>query len=196
MERGGSTNFRNIFFNPHGHGTHTECVGHITNEIHSVNERLSQFHFRAQVISLTPENIGEDRVILPHHLAEFTFDNTEALIVRTLPNSIADKQKNYSNTNPPYFSVECMEQINAWGVQHLLIDLPSVDREMDGGALLMHNAFWNTVVDEQSQKTITEFIYVADGIADGAYILNLQVAPFENDAAPSRPILYGIKKEE
>ena len=27
VKRGASTNFNNIFFNPHGHGTHTECVG-------------------------------------------------------------------------------------------------------------------------------------------------------------------------
>ena len=29
-KEGGAVNFRNIFFNPHGHGTHTECLGHIT----------------------------------------------------------------------------------------------------------------------------------------------------------------------
>ena len=32
-----STNFNNIFFNPHGHGTHTECLGHITKEFYSIN---------------------------------------------------------------------------------------------------------------------------------------------------------------
>ena len=30
VKEGGSVNFYNVFFNPHGHGTHTECVGHIS----------------------------------------------------------------------------------------------------------------------------------------------------------------------
>ena len=38
VAEGGSVNFRDIAFNPHGHGTHTECVGHITEVVHSVNE--------------------------------------------------------------------------------------------------------------------------------------------------------------
>ena len=45
VEQGGSVNFRNIYFNPHGHGTHTECVGHITNEVYSVNSTLKNFFF-------------------------------------------------------------------------------------------------------------------------------------------------------
>ena len=32
VSEGSSTNFNNIFFNPHGHGTHTECLGHITRD--------------------------------------------------------------------------------------------------------------------------------------------------------------------
>ena len=49
-----STNFNNIFFNPHGHGTHTECLGHITNDFYSVNQSLQQFFFCAQLISIAP----------------------------------------------------------------------------------------------------------------------------------------------
>lgn len=30
VKEGASINFNNIQFNPHAHGTHTECVGHIT----------------------------------------------------------------------------------------------------------------------------------------------------------------------
>jgi arylformamidase len=46
VAEGGSVNFRSIHFNPHGHGTHTECLGHITQEVHSVNRYLSLFHQR------------------------------------------------------------------------------------------------------------------------------------------------------
>ena len=34
--------------------------------------------------------------------------------------------------------------------------------------------------------------FVEEEIFDGTYILDFQVAPFENDAAPSRPVLYKI----
>ena len=38
VSEGASTNFNNIFFNPHGHGTHTECLGHITRDFYSINK--------------------------------------------------------------------------------------------------------------------------------------------------------------
>jgi hypothetical protein len=31
---------------------------------------------------------------------------------------------------------------------------------------------------------------VPDDIVDGIYLLEIQMAPFENDASPSRPVLY------
>jgi len=45
VKEGASTNFNNIYFNPHAHGTHTECVGHITKEFHSINQNLKLFYF-------------------------------------------------------------------------------------------------------------------------------------------------------
>ena len=78
------------------------------------------------------------------------------------------------------------------GVKHLLIDLPSVDKEKDDCQLLAHHAFWNTKGKLRMDATITEFIYVSNKVEDGRYFLNLQIAPFENDAAPSKPILYKI----
>ena len=44
------------------------------------------------------------------------------------------------------------------------------------------------------QATITEFVFVANTIKDGRYFLNLQLAAFENDASPSRPVLYLIEE--
>jgi len=77
-------------------------------------------------------------------------------------------------------------------VDHLLLDLPSVDREVDDGKLLAHRAFWEYPNNTKFHRTITEFIFVPNNIFDGAYLLNLQTAPFENDAAPSRPVLFRI----
>ena len=62
VAEGGSVNFNNVQFNPHAHGTHTECVGHITREFHSINDSLKTFFFPAKLISIEPEKRGEDMV--------------------------------------------------------------------------------------------------------------------------------------
>ncbi|KAF2327153.1 cyclase family protein [Flavobacterium nitrogenifigens] len=193
-----STNFNNIFFNPHGHGTHTECLGHITNDFYSINQSLKQFFFFAKLITVEPERIGDDFVITQEQVSALVNNKIEALIIRTLPNQKEKKSRKYSNTNPPYLSEEAAIFIRESEIQHLLIDLPSVDKEHDEGKLLAHKAFWNvkdTVnlnSDARLNATITEMIYVSDEIEDGDYILNLQIASFENDASPSKPILYKI----
>ncbi len=204
VSEGSSTNFNNIFFNPHGHGTHTECLGHITREFYSINQCLKQFFFTAELISITPEKINGDWVITKNQI-ENSFrkkstdvETSSALIIRTVPNLESKKHKNYSKTNPPYLSAEAAIFIREIGIQHLLIDLPSVDREEDEGKLLAHKAFWNVKdvnnlnEDARLNCTITEMIFVENEILDGSYILNLQIASFENDASPSKPILYKI----
>ncbi len=193
-----STNFNNIFFNPHGHGTHTECLGHITNDFYSINQSLKQFFFTAKLITVEPEKSGDDFVITKNQIVSLINEKTEALIIRTLPNQKEKKSRKYSNTNPPYLSEEAAIFIRESEIQHLLIDLPSVDKEHDEGKLLAHKAFWNVRdthnlnSDARLNATITEMIYVPDEIEDGNYILNIQIASFENDASPSKPILYKI----
>ncbi|MEO8240177.1 MAG: cyclase family protein [Flavobacterium sp.] len=205
-----STNFNNIFFNPHGHGTHTECLGHITNDFYSINQSLKQFFFLARLITIEPETIGEDLVITKDQVQKAMGISTslnvtisagitvEALIIRTLPNQIEKKSRKYSNTNPPYLSEGAATFICESEIRHLLIDLPSVDKEHDEGKLLAHKAFWNVKntlhlnPDARLNATITEMIFVPDEIEDGDYLLNLQIASFENDASPSKPILYKI----
>ena len=199
VSEGSSTNFNNIFFNPHGHGTHTECLGHITREFYSINQCLKQFFFTAELISIVPEKINGDLVITKNQIDKALNGKTpEAIVIRTLPNLDQKKHKNYSKTNPPYLSEEAAIFIREIGIQHLLIDLPSVDREEDEGKLLAHKAFWNVKDvnnlndDARLNCTITEMIFVENEIQDGSYILNLQIASFENDASPSKPTLYKL----
>lgn len=193
VEEGGDVNFRSIWFNPHGHGTHTESCGHITNEIVSVNKVLKTYFFRAYLISLSPviQPNGDKVVIIPPISHEGPL---EALIIRTLPNNVAKKQQNYADTNPPFLSLEGIKVLNDKGILHLLLDLPSVDKEKDGGKLDFHHAFWEVPGVNRLDRTITELIFVEDTILDGEYILELQLASFENDASPSRPILYRIDR--
>jgi|TARA_R100000278_G_C5460160_1_gene160562 kynurenine formamidase len=190
---GADVNFNNIWFNPHAHGTHTECVGHITKKVHSINQQLKQFFFLAEVITVAPEKKGKDFVISKKQL-QFALGNKkrDAVVIRTIPNTIEKLSQHYSHTNPPYLLSEAAIYLRDKGVKHLLIDLPSVDKEQDNGELLAHNAFWNTAGRTRMDATITEFIFVPNTVLDGTYFLNLQIAPFENDATPSKPVLYNI----
>jgi kynurenine formamidase len=193
---GGGVNFRDVFFNPHGHGTHTECHGHITPEVVSVNQKLKTYFFKAQLVSVEPKVLenGDELIVKEQLETKLGESQIEALIIRTLPNTKDKRSKNYSDTNPPYLDLSVIELIESFGIQHLLVDMPSVDRESDEGKLAFHHAFWN-VPENPNDKTITELIYVNDEITDGLYILEMQMAPFENDASPSRPVLYKIQKK-
>jgi len=193
VAEGGPVNFNSISFNPHAHGTHTECAGHITKEFYSINNTLKQFFFIAELISISPEKSGDDEVITEKQLKSILGDKTpEALVIRTLPNTPKKLSRQYSHTNPPYLTESAAAYLKEKEIQHLLIDLPSVDKEKDDGKLRAHNAFWNTDGELRTKATITEFIYVPDSVKDGSYLLNLQIAPFENDAAPVKPVLYLI----
>ena len=190
---GGAVNFRNIFFNPHGHGTHTECVGHISKEPYTINQCLKQFTFYAKLVTITPYNVDGDSVIMKEQIEKLWSNNdADALIIRTMPNGDNKLGKQYSSTNPTYIHHKAMQYLVDNGVQHLLIDTPSVDREEDEGKLLAHHIFWDYPNNPQLHKTITELIFVPNTIVDDYYILQFQIASFENDASPSKPTLYKI----
>ncbi|MDC0231195.1 cyclase family protein [Aureispira] len=194
VNKGGAVNFMNISFNPHGNGTHTECVGHISSKFVSINDVMKRFFFPAQLISIEPIKNGDDNIITFEQI-QTAFSNDkkpEALIVRTIPNNDEKRNRQYSNLNPPFVEAKAMNWLYEQGVRHFLIDTPSVDKKEDGGALAAHHAFWNYPENPRLDATITEFIYAPNSIIDGSYMLNLQIAAFENDASPSKPTLYAL----
>ncbi len=201
VKAGAPVNFFDVQLNPHGNGTHTECLGHITLEQESVNQKLKQFHFIAKVVSVAISKLDNgDEVISQEGLQNACTDILpEAIIIRTQPNNATKLTADYSGTNPPYLERAAMEFLVNQGVKHLLLDLPSVDREEDDGKLQAHHIFWNVgdrVAKDDSRKdcTITELIFVPDTIEDGLYLLNIQIPSIELDAAPSKPVLYLLKE--
>lgn len=221
VAEGGAVNFRDVYFNPHGHGTHTENVGHIVDTDVPVVRSIGSSHYMAKLVTVVlmrqdatqgvsqgasqdlPQDLSQnletgasqgDWVVDEESLEGFDL-KVDALIIRTKPNDHSKVQRQYTGTNFPYLTISAMQRIVDAGVQHLLIDLPSVDREEDGGELAAHHLFWNVPVEPNFQKTITELIYIPNEIADGMYVLNLQVSNFANDAAPSRPMLFDLVEE-
>ncbi|MEO1513941.1 MAG: cyclase family protein [Bacteroidota bacterium] len=194
--QGGPLNFLNVRINPHGNGTHTECVGHIAKEAYSLNQCLKKFHFFAKLVSVYPTKTREgDRVITREQMTElFQPGEATAIIIRSLPNDDHKLRMNYSGTNPPFIHHLAIQYLVDCGVEHLLIDLPSLDREEDGGNLLSHKAFWQYPDDVRKNCTISELIYVPNEIKDGLFLLNLQIASFEIDVSPSKVILFHANK--
>lgn len=198
-KKGGVVNFFNLKINPHGNGTHTECVGHIAHETVTINDTLKTFHFPAELVSVYPQKLENgDRVVTKQQLEHSIRYSgiAEALIVRTLPNESDKKNRNYSGTNPPYFDVSAIEFILSQGFKHLLTDLPSVDREEDEGKLAAHKTFWNYPNDITNGRTITELIFVNNEIKDDLYLLLLQIGSFEIDVSPSKPVLFVVREEK
>ncbi len=231
--RGGSVNFEEYTLIPHCNGTHTECVGHITDERISVRDCLKDVFSEALLITVKAENARESGESYPFEFGETdeiisetgvkkslsmawkphapetpkqknpeTGDSSIvplplSLIIRTVPNDDSKLGRKYGDPVPPFFSNEAIEFIVQEGFRHLLVDLPSIDRLYDAGKLSNHRIFWNVERDSREitertrvRSTITELIYVPSKIKDGRYLLNLQIAPFESDAAPSRPVLF------
>jgi arylformamidase len=196
VNKGGSCNVFSISMNPHGNGTHTETVGHISKEKYPVYKCLTQFFFEAKLITILPEEENGDKLITLNQLKNNLNGNcSEALIIRTLPNRVDKMNAHYSGTNPAYMEEKAAIYLRELNVKHLLLDLPSIDREEDNGLLLSHHAFWNYPDAPRIDCTISELVYVNELIKDGSYLLNLQIASFDSDASPSKPVLYSIHQQ-
>lgn len=213
--KGGSCNVETYCLTPHCNGTHTECVGHIVDERLSIQALLRDIFIPATLITVTPVNAvntvdqyippktGTDHLItremLQNALLDVGEDFLQGLVVRTLPNNPARRSRRYMQKPPPFFSLDAIHYLTDRGVEHLLVDIPSVDRMFDEGMLSAHHLFWNVPsgsreLDDNTrrQKTITEMIYVPDEINDGQYLVNIQIPNFVADAAPSRVWLLAI----
>ncbi len=125
-------------------------------------------------------------------------DFLNGLIIRTLPNDPGKMARRYSQDIPPFLSLEAMSYIRTLNVEHLLLDIPSVDRTFDEGKLSAHHIFWDVKSlshevnpETCSARTITEMVYAPDSVSDGKYFVSIQIPDLVSDAAPSRVILYG-----
>lgn len=199
--RGGSCNVGTYSLTPHCNGTHTECVGHIVDDAFTLADLACDPLLPATLISVTAGAAAVSREQLKtawHAWPDRSFQR--ALIVRTRPNDPDKTRRRYAAAAPPaWLDSAAMHLIRERGVQHLLIDLPSLDA-MDDATLAAHRIFWGLPANSralrdaaQPQATVTEMIYAGDDIADGYYLLNLQWPAFATDAAPSRPVIFPLE---
>ncbi|MEI6457721.1 MAG: cyclase family protein [Pseudomonadota bacterium] len=212
---GGSVNCAQLTLVPHCNGTHTECVGHLTEDQVSLHDVLRGGLHLARLLTVTPTRAIDTTesldpaggpaewvitgAALTTALAAWPGDS-DALVIRTLPNDATKCHTTYAGAAPaPYLTAAAATQLVRAGVRHLVTDLPSLDRAHDGGRLLAHRIFWG--LDAPSRRaadarrpfgTVTELAWIAPTVPDGWYLLDLQIPAFVSDAAPSRPLLYAL----
>jgi arylformamidase len=126
-----------------------------------------------------------------------------ALVIRTLPNQPDKQHRDYRDSTPPYLSREAAELLIERGIEHLVVDLPSIDRAYDEGRLTAHRIFFglppgSTALAQATRPraTVTELAYIPDTATDGPYLLELQVPALGGDAVPSRPLLFRLSSRE
>ena len=228
VDGGASVNCPSTSLIPHGNGTHTECVGHALPGVVALGRDvpLPPPLLPALLLSVSPGPLGEsgddyapgapsDAVVsralvvaalaraCPAARTALAACGLGAVILRTCPNPPDKAARDWSNAGAAYLTPAAMLELRAAGCAHLVLDLPSVDREDDGGQLLAHRAFWGLprrgddapaaeagpAQSALCPRTITELAYIPDAVPDGPYLLALHVAPIELDAAPSRPLV-------
>jgi kynurenine formamidase len=201
--RGASCNCSRITLVPHCNGTHTESVSHLTIQQEPLQSFVPLAPLPALLLTVSPTRAAsctEDSDPLPQAQDElvtreallrawqpFAKHNARALLLRTGAKLDGD--------SPPYLSRQLMHELVLRGIEHLVVDLPSVDRTHDDGRLTAHRIFFGLPshsVDRdlatRSQCTITELAHFPVLLADGPCALQLQLAPFSGDAVPSRPL--------
>jgi arylformamidase len=212
---GGSCNCELLTIAPHCNGTHTECVGHVTDARVAVHERVPGGVELALVVTIEPvaaEQTGEDsdprpapgdRIVtaaaLENAARRHAGPRHTALVVRTATDG--GPHREYAGPSPaPYLSRQAAHWLVARGIETLVLDLPSADRAQDGGRLTAHRILFglppgsrDATAARRPRASITELAWIGPEVADGWYLLDLQIPPFITDAAPSRPLLYPVE---
>ncbi|MDB6105146.1 MAG: hypothetical protein JWO52_5145 [Gammaproteobacteria bacterium] len=216
VARGASCNCTVITLIPHCNGTHTECVGHLTTEALDAHRQVPPGLLPALLTTIEPVDAHRalettepapqagDKLITRRSMERSWPDTLpfqpRAMVIRTLPNEAGKMRRDYTDTTPPYLSREAAEFLVARGIEHLVVDLPSIDRAHDEGRLTTHRIFFGLPRGSHSLETagrpgstITELAFIPDEIADGPYLLEIQVPAVGGDAVPSRPLLYMLE---
>ena len=215
VARGASCNCQTLTLIPHCNGTHTECVGHLTREPLDAHDVAPLGLLPAILVTVEPvthaEREGTDPnpqpgdLLITRQALKRGWDSIAppfaplALVLRTLPNHPGKRHHDYSNQTPPYLTREAAQWLVEHDIEHLVVDLPSIDRAHDAGRLTAHRLFFGLPRGDthlahamRPNATVTELAYIPDTLKDGPFLLEIQVPALGGDAVPSRPLLYPL----
>ncbi|HWL63734.1 MAG TPA: cyclase family protein [Steroidobacteraceae bacterium] len=203
VARGASCNCRQVHLVPHCNGTHTESASHLTIEQRPLQEILPAGPMVALLLTVAASDAlssGEDSIPAPQAgdrlitrgallsaWGRHPPGTPRALLLRT--------GTDWSDPAPPFLSRQLVQELVARGVDHLVTDLPSVDRLADEGRLSAHRIFFGLPADStrlgdaaRASATITELAAFPAGIPDGPCAVQIQIPAWTGDAVPSRPL--------
>ncbi len=218
VRSGASCNCRTIELTPHCNGTHTESVAHLLAEPLDVCEVVPLGLMPALLLSLLPvaaATSGEDSDPAPQPLDRLL---TRAALRAVWPDSLPFAPRalvlrsatppagttrsggaDEATQEPPYLSRQLVTELVARGIEHLVVELPSIDRGHDGGRLCGHRLFFglpprSTRLAEATRRgcTITEYASVPATLPDGPCALQLTLPHLAGDAVPSRPLVFRL----
>src|SRR5688572_19675752 len=212
---GASVNCSTMTITPHCQMTHTESVAHLTREPGDAWRVVPRGLLPAVVVSVVPEPAREsnestdpqpfatDNLISRRRLRAAwpmtRMVDPVAAIIRTLPNDAGKRTRDYTELVPPYLTREAVEWLIEKRIEHLVLDVPSLDRTHDEGHLVGHRLFFGLPPRSssrgdaaRSRATITELAFVPDELHDGPCLLALAVPAIGGDAVPSQPIVYPL----
>ena len=191
---GASCNCNVITLIPHCNGTHTECVGHLTAEPLDAHRVAPKGLIPAVLITITPtDTTSESTDPQPQPGDKLV---TRAALESRWPDDFQPEAVVIRTTEASYLSRNAAEFLVERGVEHLVVNLPSIDRAHDEGKLTTHRVFFGLPAGAKAatrpQATVTEFAHIPPEVPDGPYLLEIQVPAIAGDAVPSRPLLYPI----
>jgi len=200
VAQGASCNVETLTVTPHVHGTHTECVGHITRGRISLLDVWKPARLRALLVTAPEPEGGARPGISAAELAGTAANPAIAMLRGTAATALILRTRSPAD-RPRFLTEDAAAWIRTAGFSHLLIDAPSIDPMDDGGRLAAHRAFWGmapgsvdpvavTPGPDPLEMTITELLRIPDQLDDGWGWLDLHIPPFDSDAAPSRPLYY------
>jgi arylformamidase len=201
VARGANCNCQRITLIPHCNGTHTESASHLTIEQRPLYEIVPTGPISALLLTVSPRRqmqTSEDSLPAPH--------DTDRLISRAgllaawqaagAPRALLLRTgTSWSDATPPFLSRQLAQELVTRGIEHLVTDLPSVDRLEDDGLLTAHRIFFglppgstDLAQARRAQCTITELAAFPPELPDGPCAVQLQIPAFSGDAVPSRPL--------
>lgn len=203
VARGASCNCSRLVLIPHCNGTHTESAAHLTIAQRALHQVLPVAPMPALLLTVRPvpaAGSGEDSDP-PPQAGDRLVTRAAALEAwaghsRARPRALLlDTGTDWRDAAPPFLSRQLMQELVDRGIEHLVTDLPSVDRLDDQGRLTAHRLFFglppastDLAAATRAQATITELACFPPGLPEGPCAVQIQIPAWSGDAVPSRPL--------
>lgn len=212
VRAGASVNCDGLHLHPHGDGSHLECAAHILAEddprAAAAKATLAAasplwcgllVDVRAVPLGESGETYAgthapDDAVISAAALAPALTAarargpglRYDALILRVQAAPVED-DVDFSGRNPPYPTDQAATLLAAEDARLLVLDLPSLDREDDGGTTPNHRAWWGLGPGRSARldRLVFELARLPAGLDPGPVAVHLGAAPLRSDAVPA-----------